>query len=138
MMAKATNTFLGFSWLILFADVAVINITFQVIFTYNIFFGVIYKATSTSSTRPSPLSSTTTPCSGSDIASVALPQSYTPVGFGKSSSDTGVVLTWVIVVVVYLGWGLSALLALPQFRTLQSLNVMSFRFGYELCKANES
>ena len=29
---------------ILFADVAVINITFQVIFTYGIFFGVIHKA----------------------------------------------------------------------------------------------
>ena len=29
---------LGFSWHILFADVAVINITFQVIFTYDIFF----------------------------------------------------------------------------------------------------
>ena len=31
-------------WHILFADVVVINITFQVIFTYDIFFGVIHKA----------------------------------------------------------------------------------------------
>ena len=44
MMTKAYHTFLGFSWHILFADVAVINITFQVIFTYDIFFGVIHKA----------------------------------------------------------------------------------------------
>ena len=44
MMMKAYHTFLGFSWCILFADVAVINITFQVVFTYDIFFGVIHKA----------------------------------------------------------------------------------------------
>ena len=44
MMTKAYHTFLGFSWHILFADVAVINITFQVIFTYDIFLGVIRKA----------------------------------------------------------------------------------------------
>ena len=62
MMTKANHTFLGFSWHILFADVAVINITFQVIFTDvfadvavinitfqviftdDIFFGVIHKA----------------------------------------------------------------------------------------------
>ena len=44
MMTKAYHTFLGFSWHILFADVAVIDITFQVIFTYDIFFGVIHKA----------------------------------------------------------------------------------------------
>ena len=43
MMTKAYHTFQGFSWHILFADVAVINITFQVIFTYDIFFGVIHK-----------------------------------------------------------------------------------------------
>ena len=44
MMIKAYHTCLGFSWHILFADVAVINISFQVIFTYDIFFGVIHKA----------------------------------------------------------------------------------------------
>ena len=44
MMTKAYHTFLGFSRHILFADVAVINITFQVIFTYDIFFLVIHKA----------------------------------------------------------------------------------------------
>ena len=44
MMMKAYHTFLGFSWHILFTYVAVINITFQVIFTYDIFFGVIHKA----------------------------------------------------------------------------------------------
>ena len=39
MMTKAYHIFLGFSWHILFADVAVTDITFQVIFTYDIFFG---------------------------------------------------------------------------------------------------
>ena len=43
MMTKAYHTFLGFSWHILFTDVAVINITFQIIFIYDIFFGVIHK-----------------------------------------------------------------------------------------------
>ena len=41
MMTRAYHTFLVFSGHILFA---VINITFQVIFTYDIFFGVIDKA----------------------------------------------------------------------------------------------
>ena len=44
MKTKAYHTFLGFSWHILFADVAVINITLQIMFTYDIFLGLIHKA----------------------------------------------------------------------------------------------
>ena len=38
------HTFLDFSWHIVFADIAVYSITFCVICTYKLLFGVIYKA----------------------------------------------------------------------------------------------
>ena len=44
MMMKVYHTFLGFSWHILFADVAVILILHSKSYLLDIFFGVIHKA----------------------------------------------------------------------------------------------